>query len=533
MSFSKCTCLGFFFLCCTKLWGLNANSDVSLSPKPNSRLVWKDQYRQLYVKNNFGLQESARISVIKIPRDFPLEQYITKDKILLRDEYDFYFHIAVIKIDDLKELNNLSQHAHLAGGQCGLIETFKLNNQLLDLDDLIAPVFSSMVTLPAVADLLPLVTQSNVLVDIDRLVALGSRFHSTGATAPDEVAAIFTERANSSANITISQYEHSGTEQNSVIATITGTEFPDEKVIIGSHLDSINPSDNSDAPGADDNASGVAIQAELIRIIAAENLSFKRTVEIQAYGAEEIGLVGSGDIAGNYLSEQQNVVAAMQIDMTMYGSGGEDPTIWLVKTDSSVDTTRSAANLIANYLDNGFSFGTLSGGTSDHKSWFDRGVPTLFAFESVTNYNPYIHTSSDTTDKFNNLALNLGINKLALLYLAHYAGLEGVDDSYASLKGDAFSDSGSDLALAITSNDHLAAGTTQDIEHLEFCQISDASDLDCSYERQVLDAYEDRGSRRIFYSETSFTLAASQKWRVWAYNSDHQLTFKRDVQLTE
>lgn len=54
------------------------------------------------------------------------------------------------------------------------------------------------------------------------------------------------------------------------------------------------------SPGADDNASGIASVTEVIRLIMENNLRPKKTVQFMAYAAEEIGLIGSDDIARKY-----------------------------------------------------------------------------------------------------------------------------------------------------------------------------------------------------------------------------------------
>ena len=104
------------------------------------------------------------------------------------------------------------------------------------------------------------------------------------------------------------------------------------------------------------------------------------------------------------------------------------------------------------------------------------------------------------------------INRLALIYLAHYAGLESASAEYDGEKSEIFSQIDNDLKVAITSNDQLAVATNTSVEELEFCMITDASSMDCSQERQTLDQYEDRGTRRFFYSESSFSFASEQKW---------------------
>ena len=54
-----------------------------------------------------------------------------------------------------------------------------------------------------------------------------------------------------------------------------------------------------DAPGADDDASGIATLTEVIRVALANGWKPKRTVKFMGYAAEEVGLRGSNAIAQN------------------------------------------------------------------------------------------------------------------------------------------------------------------------------------------------------------------------------------------
>jgi cyclophilin family peptidyl-prolyl cis-trans isomerase len=75
---------------------------------------------------------------------------------------------------------------------------------------------------------------------------------------------------------------------HNVIGCIPGTEFLDEYVILGAHLDSYDH-----ATGAIDNASGVSRMMEAIRILTEAGAKPKRSIMVQLYAAEERGLIGS------------------------------------------------------------------------------------------------------------------------------------------------------------------------------------------------------------------------------------------------
>jgi hypothetical protein len=72
------------------------------------------------------------------------------------------------------------------------------------------------------------------------------------------------------------------------IAEIPGTDLKDEVVMLGAHLDSWHT-----GTGATDNAAGVAMMMEAVRILKALNLQPRRTVRIALWSGEEQGLLGS------------------------------------------------------------------------------------------------------------------------------------------------------------------------------------------------------------------------------------------------
>ena len=72
------------------------------------------------------------------------------------------------------------------------------------------------------------------------------------------------------------------------IAEIPGTDLREEVVMLGAHLDSWHT-----ATGATDNAAGVGIMMEAVRIIRALKLQPRRTIRIALWSGEEQGLLGS------------------------------------------------------------------------------------------------------------------------------------------------------------------------------------------------------------------------------------------------
>jgi Zn-dependent M28 family amino/carboxypeptidase len=88
--------------------------------------------------------------------------------------------------------------------------------------------------------------------------------------------------------------------QYNVIAELRGTLYPDSVMILGAHYDSIISSGDpfTVAPGANDNASGTAAMMEIARVMKKHNYRPGLTIQFVAFGAEELGLLGSYDYAG-------------------------------------------------------------------------------------------------------------------------------------------------------------------------------------------------------------------------------------------
>jgi leucyl aminopeptidase len=236
-------------------------------------------------------------------------------------------------------------------------------------------------------------------------------------------------------DVTVELYSHPTTPQPSVILTIPGTTLPSEVVVIGGHQDSTRslpqgvPYDCQVhlAPGADDDASGIATLTEVLRAALALGYQPQRTVKFMAYAAEEVGLRGSDHIAAQYLAQGVNVVGVLQFDMTNYSDTPRRDIVMYT------DFTNAAQNAFVSQLANAYvpAMGVATPrvtsqcgyGCSDHASWHDRGFPASFPFEAVFgDHSPFIHTSNDTLAQSGNHALrSVPFAKLGAAYMAEIA----------------------------------------------------------------------------------------------------------------
>lgn len=187
--------------------------------------------------------------------------------------------------------------------------------------------------------------------------------------------------------------------QPSVVATINGAEYPDEIVVLGGHLDSINQSSPDNAPGADDNGSGIAVVSEVLKVLIETDFKPKRTLRFFAYAAEEVGLQGSSEVAATYEAAGRKVNGVIQFDMT--GFAGSEKNMYFVGDFVNPYATAYLKRLIAEYNESGahmITWGETQCGyaCSDHASWTAKGFPSVFPFETkFSEYNRAIHSSQD------------------------------------------------------------------------------------------------------------------------------------------
>ncbi|MGC4036411.1 MAG: M28 family peptidase [Chitinophagaceae bacterium] len=161
-----------------------------------------------------------------------------------------------------------------------------------------------------------------------------------------------------------------------VIATIKGKTIPNEKIVIGGHLDSWDL-----ATGAIDNGIGSFSVLDMARTFKALNLQPERTVEFVMFMGEEEGLLGSKAYVGKAMKDGSlNTVRYMlNFDMT------NNPKGYSTGTDEDSTLIKSIGEM-AKQTDTSFtnSFRTGLGLHSDHQPFMLEGIPTGGASGSLS-----------------------------------------------------------------------------------------------------------------------------------------------------
>ena len=222
-------------------------------------------------------------------------------------------------------------------------------------------------------------------------------------------------------DVKIEFFKHQNWPQPSIIMTIQGTTKADEIVVIGGHADSIAGywgREKARAPGADDNASGIATITETIRVAMVNGYRPQRTIKFMAYAAEEVGLLGSKEIANSFKSQGKNVVGVMQLDMTNF-KGTVDKDIVFMTDYTNQAQTSFMGKLIDTYVQVPWGYSKCGYGCSDHASWHNAGYPASMPFESTMgDINHKIHTDKDLIENSGSNAIHAEkFAKLAVAFL--------------------------------------------------------------------------------------------------------------------
>lgn len=174
-----------------------------------------------------------------------------------------------------------------------------------------------------------------------------------------------------------------------VIATIKGKSLPDEKVVVGGHLDSWDL-----ATGAIDNGIGSFSVLDMARTFQALRLRPERTVEFVLFMGEEQGLLGSRAYVDQSIKDKSinQVRYMLNYDMT------NDPKGYSSSSDESKELFQSIGT-IARSIDTTFknTFRSGAGLHSDHQPFMLHGVPTGGAAGGAlpNNSGPCYHADCD------------------------------------------------------------------------------------------------------------------------------------------
>ena len=264
----------------------------------------------------------------------------------------------------------------------------------------------------------------------------------------------------------IPELDHQGVSMRNVVGTLPGSDPEAGHYVVCAHYDAIasrtpGPWDwrSDPAPGADDNASGVALLLESARVLAGR--SFPWSVRFIAFSGEEIGLWGSRAHAVQAAAREDRLIGVLNFDMIGYNHlrrrlelvtnpASRWMVQWLVEANE-----RYGIGLKLDVLEDS------AARLSDHAPFWARGYDAILAIENYLPTDPdtpgvrngdyrintQYHTLADVPDSIN-YELVRRATQLVVAGLGQY-GVEEGEPNLAVFSGDLRGDSRDNLRLRI------------------------------------------------------------------------------------
>lgn len=189
------------------------------------------------------------------------------------------------------------------------------------------------------------------------------------------------------------------TWQYNVVAKLEGQSDTTRNYILGAHYDAIVYQGDAFAyaPGADDNASGVAAVLETARVLKKHNIAPKHNIYFIAYAAEELYLYGSTYHAQKMASENKDIVLMINNDMIAYNPYPYQPWKFTMQKYPETQWVETLAKHIAHqYTNLQVVVDSIYINYSDSYPYHIQGYDAVFFQEHVFNTN--LHTNYDVID---------------------------------------------------------------------------------------------------------------------------------------
>ena len=197
-----------------------------------------------------------------------------------------------------------------------------------------------------------------------------------------------------------------------VIGEIKGSDFPNEIIVVGGHLDSWDLGD-----GAHDDGAGIVQSMEVLNIFNKISYKPKRTIRVVLYMNEENGLRGGITYAKNAKNKKENHVFALESD-----AGGFSPRGFSFEaSDNQFKKIKSWETYFHPYLTDRF---TLGGSGADIGPLRNGKIVLAGLRPDSQRYFEYHHTANDTFEAINKRELELGAAAMtSMIYLVDQHGL--------------------------------------------------------------------------------------------------------------
>ena len=284
-----------------------------------------------------------------------------------------------------------------------------------------------------ISGLVEQVAPSNIKRDIEHLSSYLTRFTLSNKIVPVSqwIHKQFTTRGYS--DVEYQDFVFCNTLQKNIVCTKTGKGQSNKIIILCAHYDTIARSTigwnwkKCPAPGANDNASGVAAMLEIARILM--NVEMDYTIRFIAFTGEEQNLMGSRAYAEYARTNNMDIILVLNLDEIGYPDVKSNWNInigvdQVNRTHTKKATAHKFALLMAKVAADNTSLNSRRIGlwASDHTPFSSRG----YAVIGITQAGKYPH-SHKITDTVNYIDVDyiVEVTKMTLATLIHIAGCKG------------------------------------------------------------------------------------------------------------
>jgi len=203
-------------------------------------------------------------------------------------------------------------------------------------------------------------------------------------------------------------------EDNNVVAEMKGSEFPNEYITVGGHLDSWDVNE-----GAHDDGAGVVQTMEVLRVLKAVNYKPKRTIRFVLFANEENGVRGGNEYANQAKINKEQHIFALESDaggFTPRSIGISAPAEQFVKFQAWTPLLKPYGTEI-----------TLGGGGTDigPMTGVNKSIILAGLVPDSQRYFDLHHAKTDVFENVNKRELHLGaVNMAAIIYLIDKYGVK-------------------------------------------------------------------------------------------------------------
>jgi hypothetical protein len=249
------------------------------------------------------------------------------------------------------------------------------------------------------------VSQTNLRDTIVALEEMGTRY--TFTNGDDEARDYLVQRLmDYGLDPELDPFDVQGTTANNIIARKPGVAEPEVVWIFSAHYDSTSNEPTVNAPGADDNATGVAAVLEAARILVPHR--FRHSLWFVLTAAEEQGSRGSEHMVQWLIEDGIDVRGVIAPDMIGYWPLGDDDLMDILGDADSrhlVEHMSAVANQLGvahkPFIEHNYCYG------DDHTNFQEAGFPAISPMDCVEAHNepitsgestPHYHRSTDTIE---------------------------------------------------------------------------------------------------------------------------------------